>query len=226
MGEAAERGMEVGDDRDALIAELKDAATGQEAVEAPGEQEAVDEEETDFGLFRPVGDDDEEDEETEDEYSPAVEVREEYEEGDEYEAPEVTRLKKQLEHERTLRLRDSHRAWVARYEKMYPLADLRSISATSRRSFEKQAREQHNRVARLIKPHIDRLEAQVQKARKQATEEARGAVHKAWGKPTTGPGIELRTQAQFDEELASARRSGNLERVLRVMRLREEKTNG
>jgi hypothetical protein len=130
------------------------------------------------------------DEEEEDD-EPVAEVQtEDYE----YEDPEKARLarqlakaQKQLQYEKTLKVKASRKNWEAEAQKYFQFSNPSSIEANSRRAFLKEAQRQHAAVAKVVKPVYDQLAAERARLKEEAKAEARAEAEAAWGRPTTGP---------------------------------------
>lgn len=101
---------------------------------------------------------------------------------------ELRRAQKQLENERKQRAESNIVNWRDKYRKMYPLADVEGINATSRRAFERQAILSHNKNYEVLKPHIEAFKVARGELQNETVSEERARVQQAWGKPTTGPG--------------------------------------
>lgn len=115
------------------------------------------------------------------------------------------------------RLVQQNRAkWEAEALRYFPLSEhrLKGIEANSRRAFLRQARSAHDEILPYVKPLLEELEEAKQAAKAAGKQEAAAA----WGKPTTGPGVVPVTTSQVASELEEARRSGNLAKVIGVMR--------
>lgn len=92
---------------------------------------------------------------------------------------------KKARHFEQLRLKEGQKGWKAEAKQFFPFSEpfLDDINATSRRQFLKRAKDIHGRMAplveeRVLKPARDAIEAEKEKARK----EAREAAEIAWGK--------------------------------------------
>lgn len=129
---------------------------------------------------------------------------------DEYEDPEVAKLRKRLAAEQkktawleSQRLERERKSWEKEAVKYLPHSKpfLGNINATSKRAFLREARDYHEAVKAHIAKHG---QADVEAAKAQAKAEAEAA----WGKATTGPGtapLDV-NQAQAEWEEARARR--------------------
>jgi hypothetical protein len=119
------------------------------------------------------------------------------------------------------RLADQSRAkWKAEATKYFPLSEhaLNDIKADSRRAFLREARAAHDSVVPYIKPLIEKLKAAEEQAKAEGALEGRQEARVAWGNPTTGPGSVPVQAGASNAELAEARKSGNLAKVISVMR--------
>ncbi len=115
---------------------------------------------------------------------------------DEYDDPEVTKLKaqlvkaqKQLNHQTQLRAQDNEKKWSAEAARRFPLADVDEIHATSRRSFLRKAQEQHDRYNRKLEPVLSKLDALRTEVIAEARAEGKETAQHSWGKPTVAPQV-------------------------------------
>lgn len=103
---------------------------------------------------------------------------------------QLRKAQKEAEFHKQQRLRAELPKWKQEAEKFFPLADIDSIKAESRRAFLREAAKQH----RALKPKIDKVLAREREQLSATTEQERAAKReeaaKAWGKPTAGgPGV-------------------------------------
>lgn len=228
LGEAQARGFSV--DEDVAQAERPkqmpqyQPASEQEAAAAPVAQ-TVDEPEGEFEIptFEPVELD--ELEPDDDETITAV-VEDDDPDEDPYEDEEKRELRRQLrraqkeaEFAKEMRLKEAHTKWRGKMEKQYPLASWETVAGESRRAFERAAAQSHNANLAVLKPHIDQLNEAWAKVKQLGYAEGKQEAHEAWGRPTTGPSAGVANVAQAEKQLEEARRSGNLELILRTKRL-------
>jgi hypothetical protein len=164
----------------------------------------------------------EEDDELDDDVLlPAAEADENDDEGL-YEDPDELRarnakLEKQNRHlvEQAAQVKQTQ--WRARFKKMYPLANVDEINATSRRAFEKAAINSHNANYKLLEPTLTQLAEAATKLRSGVTAEARADAAAAFGKPVAGPGIVPLEASAQTEDLVAARKTGDLRKVISVL---------
>lgn len=106
-------------------------------------------------------------------------------------AAQVNRLNKQLAWEKQQKVKASKRGWAEEARKYFQFSNPEVIQADSRRSFLREAKAQHDAVAKVAKPIFDQLKVQKAQLKEQALAEARAEAEKRWGRPTQGPGSEL-----------------------------------
>lgn len=119
------------------------------------------------------------------------------------------------------RLADQNRSkWEAEAKKYFPLSEhaLKSIKADSRRAFLREARAAHDSVVPYVRPLVEQLAKATEQTKAEARLEGRQEAANAWGAPTTGPGQVPVQAGQRNDELAEARKSGNLAKIITVMR--------
>lgn len=139
--------------------------------------------------------------------APAAQAEPEYDD-DEYEDPEVAKLRKRLaaEQKKTAwleqqRLERERKGWEKEAAKYLPHSEpfLGNINATSKRAFLREARDYHEAVKAHIAKHG---QADVERAKEEAKAEAQAA----WGNPTTGPGTTPLDVNQAEAQWEEARR--------------------
>jgi hypothetical protein len=183
-------------------------------------EDAEDEDDTfelpSFSLVETDEDDDEED----DVLTPAAEVEEDdedlYDDPDEIRA-KIAKLEKQNKHLSEQAAQVKQTQWRARFKKMYPLANVDEINATSRRRFEQAAIKSHNANYKLLEPTLTQLADAATKLRTDVTAEARADAAAAFGKPVAGPGIVPLEASAQTEDLVAARKTGDLQKVISVL---------
>jgi hypothetical protein len=119
------------------------------------------------------------------------------------------------------RIVDQNKAkWEAEAIKYFPLSEhaLKGIKVDSRRAFLREARIAHEAVLPYVKPLVDQLTAERERAKAEGALEGRQEAANAWGTPTTGPGSVPVLAAASNAELEAARKTGNLAKVISVMR--------
>jgi len=119
------------------------------------------------------------------------------------------------------RLAETNRSkWEAEAKKYFPLSEhaLANIKADSRRAFLREARTAHQAVLPYVKPLVDKLAEAEAAVKAQAKADGRQEAQAAWGTPTSGPGSAPVAASARNEELDAARRSGNLAKVIGIMR--------
>ena len=119
------------------------------------------------------------------------------------------------------RIVDQNRAkWEAESIKYFPLSEhkIKEIKADSRRAFLREAQKAHDAVLPYVKPLVDQLTAAREAAKAEGTQEGRVEAANAWGSPTVGPGSVPVLAGAQNHELNEARKSGNLAKVISVMR--------
>lgn len=230
LGEAAARGFSLNEDEAPETVSDESAAAEAPQMAAPEPPETQEEPEPllDLSQFKPIGENEEDDEEDDFVLPPAAQVEEPDEDDgeEEWADPEVKRLRaqlkaqeKQLEHERKLRVESNRSKWQAKIESKYPLADFTSIKdATSRRAFERAAEASHNHHARVLAPHIAKLEAAQAALRAAGYDEGKTEAHKAWGKPTVGPQATTLSAGEYERGLEEVRKTGDLQKVIAYKR--------
>lgn len=122
--------------------------------------------------------------------SPAPQPQaEEWDDDDEKRAlkAQLAKATKQIEWERKQRAKQAEKEWRSEASRRFPFSDPDTINATSRRGFLRQAAEQHQRVAKKVKPVLDALEQTRSATIQEAKQEARVAAAQQWGVPTVGP---------------------------------------
>lgn len=238
IAEAAARGFQVNEDEAPATVSDESAAADENvpqdaATETTDDEDAWDTFEIDLTAFKPIDDNDNDDDADDDEV-PVVASQEDDDDADdeddpdEYVDPEVRRLraeqrklKKQLDHERTLRVEGNRKKWAQKLSGQYPLADFDAIQASSRRDFERKAQESHNKHAKILAPAVQKLEEALQASKSAGLAEGKKEAQEAWGKPTLGPQVTTISQTEYDKGLEEARKSGSMEKVLRYMRLNQ-----
>lgn len=191
--------------------------SSEEASAAPEAQQAEDDPVVELPDFAPVElDEDEPEEDDEEELPPAAEY-------DEYQDPEdlqkqLHKLRKELEFHKTQRASDNQKRWRQSAEKRFPLADFDSITATSRRSFERAAAQSHNANYNILKPHLDAFKTAKATLKETALAEAKAEATAAWGTATTGPGQPPSEAREKQEKLEKARATGDLSKIIGAMR--------
>lgn len=102
--------------------------------------------------------------------------------------------------------------WEAEARKFFPLSSPESIQADSRRSFIKAAEAQHNAVKNnpVIMQYREQAIAAANAEAAKIKEQARLEAQQAWGKPVAGPGLVPAQQGSYEDEIAKARRKGDL----------------
>lgn len=117
------------------------------------------------------------------------------------------------------KVRQGVKTWKQEALKYFPLSEykLDEITATSRRSYLKQARA----AEAAIKPTVQKLlgiaKATIDAEKEKARTEARGEVEKAWGKPTTGPGQPPSNADLSDVDVLQINDKGGLSAVFKQM---------
>lgn len=102
---------------------------------------------------------------------------------------EAVKLRKRNEYLEKQLVQTKRGQWEAEAEKFFPLAKhaLPDIQATSRRSFLKAAKAEHDRILPHVQAYLGEAKQVVDAEKQSATTEARAAVAESWGKPLTGP---------------------------------------
>lgn len=129
----------------------------------------------------------------------------------------LAKAEKQAQHYAAQAAQAKQEQWKVRFKKMYPLANVDEITATSRRSFEKAAIKSHNANYKLLEPTLTQLQEAAAKLKSSVTAEARQEAAAAYGKPVAGPGIVPLEQSAQTEDLIAARKTGDLRKVLSVL---------
>lgn len=114
-------------------------------------------------------------------------------EPDEYEDPAAARLRKdlakankQLEWERGQRIQASRKNWTAEAERRFPLADVDSIQADSRRATLKAAAASQTKMEKKLGPILQKVDQLRGEVLTEARQEARAEAAEAWGSPRQG----------------------------------------
>ena len=142
---------------------------------------------------------------------------------------EALAAKKRAEHYERLHLKSSRKAWEADvrsqpWGELLP-KDLSSIKATSHRDFIKQAKTVARSNAEVLKPHLEKLQAERDRLTELARGEAQREVQQAWGRPTVGsvrvPPTAAQQQSDVDQavedRLVSARKNRSLVDSVKAM---------
>jgi uncharacterized protein YukE len=153
---------------------------------------------------------------------------------DEYADPETQKLRAQLrqaqkalDNERSQRVASNTAKWRQKYKEMYPLADIDSIEATSRRSFERAAAESHNKSYRILEPQLKALQAARDKILAETRAEAKSDAAIAYGKPVTGPGAAAAITGDAEAAIVDSRKTAkSLADHFRTMLAIEDKKRG
>lgn len=137
---------------------------------------------------------------------------------DEWEPPEVKQLRRQLakaqreaEKQKQLRVQSSAKDWKKEVARRFPLADVDSIQADSKRAFLRAAQKSHAAAYKLLKPHLDAAEQAIK-------EKVRADAEAAWGKPVVGPTTVPIEAAADSKELEEARKTGDLVKIVGALR--------
>lgn len=209
-----------------LVEDIQAVAAEQDAPsnQAVASEDAADGEEDEDVFVLPafsLVETDEEDDEEDDVLTPSAVVDDEEDEGlyddpDELRA-KLARLEKQNKHLAEQAATSKQTQWRARFKKMYPLANVDEINATSRRRFEQAAIKSHNANYKLLEPTLTQLAEAAAKLRSGVTAEARTAAAAAFGKPVAGPGIVPLEASAATEDLVKARKTGDLTKVISVL---------
>lgn len=234
LGEAAGRGFPLNEDVAEWVQQNTPAPSSLPAAEAEAQQEAetappadAEAEPEAVGLvdYRLIPDDElaelgDDEDDTPPVPLPAAEVDEDE---DDYVDPEVAALRKQLaqaqnalKFQTDLRVKEGRKNWEQEAKRRYPLAAVGSIEAASKRAFMRQAAHSHNAIYQVVKPELDRLKESEASLRTKIEAE----VQAKWGKPTTGPGQVPIEAAEAQRELEAARATGDLTKVVGVLRRR------
>ena len=142
----------------------------------------------------------EEDPETTDE----IEEAPQYEEPDEYvddSTKELQKLQKQLEWERGQRIKLASKNWVAEAKRRFPLSDPHSLQVDSRRAMLREAKLQHDRTSKLVKPLLEQLKQQAKAEQEQTQADSRQQEVNAWGRPSTGPPVPVMENVEGNQQL-------------------------
>jgi hypothetical protein len=150
---------------------------------------------------------DEEDEETEEEYE------------DEYEDPDSLKRKlaaerKKVEYLEKQKVEKGRKEWAKEAAKFFPLSEpyLEKITATSRRSFIREAKAKHEELKPLFEKFSEKNKIILEAEKAKAIEEARAIAEKAWGKPTSGPDVPpSNAEISVEEEKALINKGGLFE---------------
>lgn len=139
----------------------------------------------------------------------------EYQDSDEL-ARELARTRKRNQWLEQRATAVDRKNWVKEAKQYFPRSNPDRIQATSKRSFLRAARDEHDAVTAQIQPELDRVAA-LEKAAKEKLAEADRAVEAAkWGRPVTGAGGPP-PSTTADERLATARRRGSLRESVRAL---------
>jgi hypothetical protein len=151
---------------------------------------------------------------TEEETTDEVEEAPAYEETDEYEddsTRELKKLQKQLAWEREQRIKLASKNWVAEAKRRFPLSDPESLQADSRRAMLREAKSQHERTAKLVKPLLEQLKQQAKAESEQDQADTRQAEVNAWGRPSSGPPVPAMESVAANEQLDRRKHRTHLE---------------
>lgn len=119
------------------------------------------------------------------------------------------------------RVKSERKKWEAEAEKFFPNADATQIEASSRRSFLRKAKAEHERLKPRVDAAIAKARAKLEEDRVQILAQAKADAEAAWGKPLTGsaqhePG---RRPAPKEEQIDDAfRRRGFAAGIKEMMR--------
>lgn len=102
---------------------------------------------------------------------------------------DTAKLQKQLDWERSQRIRLSLKDVRAEAERRFPLADLDDIKADSRRSYLKQASASQDRMEKKLKPFLEATARLRDEVITETRQEERRRAETAWGRPTTSSGM-------------------------------------
>lgn len=146
--------------------------------------------------------------EPDEEPDPYVYTPEPVQQSDEYEDPELRAVKEQLaranaqiEHERQLRAQNEAKRWAEEAERRFPLADVSTIQAQSRRSFLREAKASHERYEQKLGPYLEKLDNLREEVITEARQEGRQQAEAAWGRPTSAPQTPTVTAAETEVTL-------------------------
>lgn len=244
--QAAQMGVTLNEDAQEFIAEVNEEAAeerGEEIAPEPtageqvieGAEEEMEEKLREVPSYAEVSEE-ELAEFDEDEVLSEAPVEIEDEEEDLYaeeEEEDVQALKRRLHkaektvrYQKELRAKSERSRWEKEAGEKYPLANISGINVQSRNAFLKAAALSHNDVYSRLKPHLEELDELRSQITEQAKKEGRQAAAEAWGKPTSGPTVAEVNLGASDAELDAARKTGNLEKVLKVMRKRATAEGG
>lgn len=116
------------------------------------------------------------------------------EEEEEYEEPEIAKAKaaqkkaeQQLDWYKEKWLEQGRKNWREEAKRRFPLANVDAIKADSRKSFLRAAKEQHDYVLPIVKPHLKQFEEERATAYQETRDQERVRLRAAYGNPTTGP---------------------------------------
>lgn len=125
---------------------------------------------------------------------------------------------KRAEHYEKLRLNEAKKNWSEEAKKFFPLAEpfLNDIQATSRKGFLREAKARHEAVLPLVKPLLERKEAETKAEREKVREEEKQAAKERWGSAPENQGQPAEASIT-QEELARNRSKGDLAGTLRAM---------
>jgi hypothetical protein len=157
---------------------------------------------------------------------PDEEDEDEEEEEEEYEYEDAEELKRKLTAERKKRkfledqkIRQGVKAWKAEAIKYFPFSEssLDNIQATSRRSYLKAARAEHEKVKPIVQRMAKVFQDKIEEEKKKGFEQGRAEAQASWGKPTTGPGAPpVEGELSVEKQLA-LNEKGGLAAVYRAM---------
>lgn len=172
-----------------------DEASAEDAVEQQQEEETPDTPgfSTDLpleleDLFNTPDFDEDEEDDTPSAVAEEYEVNEYDDEDKQKMARQLNKLNKQLAWERSQKVNVARKAWSVEATKYFQFSNPEVIQADSRRSFLKQAKAQHDAVAKVAKPIFDQLKADRASMKEELMKEARTEAERRWGRPPQGTG--------------------------------------
>ena len=160
------------------------------------------------------------DEESVDEDEEFAALQEQYGEDNPDLLKRLRSAEKRAEHYEKLRVQDSKAKWQDEAKKFFPLSEpfLNQIEQTSRRGYLKTAKNIHDQMRpiveeKVLKPARDAIE----KAKSDATTEAKAEAREAWGQPVRDDGS-VTSEVRVTQDVVNARRRrGELSDVIRGM---------
>jgi hypothetical protein len=130
--------------------------------------------------------------------------------------------KKAAYYERLTATRE-RKKWAAEARKQWPLAEhaLGKITATSRRSYLREAKAAHDAVKPYFETYGKKLREDIEAERGTLKAEEKEKAKEAWGEPTTPPSGTPNTR-DWEGEISAARRDQDLARLIGIRREQSE----